>query len=104
MNISPGRPYPLGATWDSRGVNFTLFSGNATAVELCLFDESDPDTEFARIRLPERTAFVWHGCLDQADAKPGTLYGCRVNGPCEPEAGHRGRSLALLRWQAGEGA
>jgi glycogen operon protein len=96
VKISPGRPYPLGATWDGRGVNFALFSENATAVELCLFDDGDPHAEIARIRLPERTAFVWHGYLEQDDAKPGTLYGYRVYGPWEPEAGHRFNPNKLL--------
>ena len=94
MKIWPGRPFPLGATWDGRGVNFALFSENATAVELCLFDEADPHIEVARIRLPERTAFVWHGYL--ADVKPGALYGFRVSGPWEPENGHRFNPAKLL--------
>ena len=73
MKIRPGRPYPLGATWDGRGVNFAIFSEHATAVDLCLFDADEPHAETTRIRLPERNNFVWHGYL--SDAKPGTLYG-----------------------------
>ena len=53
MRIWPGRPYPLGATWDGMGVNFALFSENATKVELCLFDSVDARSESQRIALPE---------------------------------------------------
>ena len=38
QRVQEGRPFPLGATWDGLGVNFALFSANATKVELCLFD------------------------------------------------------------------
>ena len=34
-DLSPGRPFPLGATWDGNGTNFSLFSENAERVELC---------------------------------------------------------------------
>ncbi|OJW26122.1 MAG: glycogen debranching enzyme GlgX [Rhodospirillales bacterium 69-11] len=84
--ITEGSPGPLGATWDGLGVNFALFSANATKVELCLFDDSGT-TERERIELPEYTNEVWHGYLP--DARPGTVYGYRVHGPYEPEAGHR---------------
>jgi isoamylase len=94
VKIRPGRPYPLGATWDGRGVNFALFSEHASAVDLCLLEDDEPHTEHARIRLPERTAFVWHGYLE--DLKPGALYGYRVHGPWEPLAGHRFNPNKLL--------
>ena len=84
--ISEGRPFPLGATWDGLGVNFAIFSAHATKVELCLFDETG-DTELERIELPEYTDEVWHGYLPTA--RPGTVYGYRVHGPYEPDAGHR---------------
>ncbi|MBV8225979.1 MAG: hypothetical protein JO232_12420, partial [Verrucomicrobia bacterium] len=58
--VWPGRPYPLGATWDGMGVNFALFSENATKVELCLFDSVDAEAESRRIVLPERDEEVWH--------------------------------------------
>jgi len=80
-----GKPYPLGATYDGKGVNFALFSERAEAVELCLFDESDPQTEKTRIRITEQTDYVWHIYLP--DIKPGQLYGYRVYGPYEPENG-----------------
>ena len=87
MRIWPGRPYPLGATWDGAGVNYAIFSERATRVELCLFDGADNPRESHRIALPEHTDMVWHGYLP--DAKPGQLYGYRVHGPYEPKAGKR---------------
>jgi len=86
-------PHPLGATWDGVGVNFALFSANATKVELCLFDQ-EGTTELERIELPEYTDEVWHGYLP--DARPGTVYAYRVHGPWEPEAGHRFNAHKLL--------
>ncbi len=68
----PGRPYPLGATWDGSGTNFALFSAYAEKVELCLFDESGAQ-EIARITLPEYTHEIWHGYLP--DIRPGQLSG-----------------------------
>src|SRR5258707_11305030 len=47
-SIWPGKPYPLGATWDGQGVNFALFSQHATSVELCLFDTADAPRERER--------------------------------------------------------
>jgi isoamylase len=87
MRIWSGNPYPLGATWDGRGVNFALFSEHAERVELCLFDSVDADREGQRIVLPEYTDQVWHGYLQ--DIRPGQIYGYRVYGPYLPEAGHR---------------
>ncbi|SEQ81920.1 glycogen operon protein [Faunimonas pinastri] len=91
--IREGRPYPLGATWDGLGVNFALFSANATKVELCIFD-NDGETELERVELPEYTDEVWHGYLP--DARPGTVYGYRVHGPYEPDVGHRFNPNKLL--------
>ena len=91
--IREGLPYPLGSTWDGLGVNFALFSAHATKVELCLFDEAG-SKEVERIELPEFTDEVWHGYLP--DARPGTVYGYRVRGPYEPEAGHRFNHNKLL--------
>jgi len=84
--ITEGLPDPLGATWDGLGVNFALFSANATKVELCLFDAVGK-RELERIPLPEYTDEVWHGYLP--DARPGTVYAYRVHGPYAPEQGHR---------------
>ncbi|MDR0181907.1 glycogen debranching protein GlgX [Lysobacter arvi] len=90
--VREGRPFPLGATFDGLGVNFALYSANATKVELCLFDARGHERE--RIVLPEYTDEVWHGYLP--DARPGQLYGYRVHGPYEPEAGHRFNPNKLL--------
>jgi glycogen operon protein len=87
MRVWPGHSYPLGATWDGKGVNFALFSEHATQVELCLFDAVDAEQETHRIPLPEYTDQVWHAYLPEV--LPGQLYGYRVHGPYEPQQGHR---------------
>lgn len=87
QRIWPGRPYPLGATWDGSGVNFALYSENATKVELCLFDSADAKTESAKIVLEDNTDMVWHAYLP--DVLPGQIYGYRVHGPYDPAHGHR---------------
>jgi isoamylase len=87
MRIWPGRPYPLGATWDGAGVNFALFSERATKVVLCLFDSPEATVETHRIVLPEHTDQVWHAYLP--DVQPEQLYGYRVHGPYEPAKGNR---------------
>jgi glycogen operon protein len=87
MRVLPGRAYPLGATWDGSGVNFALYTENATKVELCLFDSDDAQKESARIELPETSDMVYHGYLP--DVLPGQVYGYRVHGPYEPKKGHR---------------
>ncbi len=91
--IWPGRPFPLGATWDGRGVNFALFSAHAEKVELCLFDASGQQ-ETDRIALPEYSDQVWHGYIH--DILPGALYGYRVYGPYKPLQGHRFNHHKLL--------
>lgn len=90
----PGKPFPLGATFDGEGVNFALYSENATGVDLCLFDPEKGETETANIRLTEKSDFIWH--IYVKDLKPGQLYGYRVNGPYEPENGHRFNRNKLL--------
>jgi isoamylase len=87
MKIWPGKSYPLGATWDGKGVNFALFSEHATKVELCLFDSADATQPSVCITLPEYTDQVWHAYLPEV--LPGQLYGYRVHGPFEPGQGHR---------------
>ena len=94
FRVCQGRPYPLGATWDGGGTNFALFSEHAEKIELCLFDPADPQREIGRRRLLEKTNHVFHGYLPEA--KPGTLYGYRVHGPWQPEAGHRFNPNKLL--------
>lgn len=93
MKLLNGRSWPLGASCDSKGVNFTLFSAHATQVELCLFD-TNGGQEVQRLVLPCRTHGVWHGYLP--GAKPGQLYGYRVHGPYEPTNGHRFNAHKLL--------
>jgi isoamylase len=90
--LLPGRPYPLGATVSGKGTNFAIFSEGATRVEVCLFDTQGRQTD--SIPLRERTAFVWHGLI--RDIKPGQLYGYRIDGPWEPERGHRFNPAKLL--------
>ncbi|HKS92102.1 MAG TPA: alpha-amylase family glycosyl hydrolase, partial [Tepidiformaceae bacterium] len=92
--IYPGAPYPLGATWDGKGVNFALFSESAEKVELCLFDQPMGAAEIARITLTERTDNVWHAYLPEA--RPGLLYGYRVYGPYDPANGLRFNPHKLL--------
>ncbi|GAA1178941.1 glycogen debranching protein GlgX [Ornithinimicrobium humiphilum] len=91
MDVWPGNAYPLGATFDGSGVNFALFSENATAVELCLVDEDGGET---RHPLTEVDAYVWHGYLP--NVQPGQRYGYRVHGPYAPEEGHRFNPHKLL--------
>ncbi|MDQ2624722.1 MAG: glycogen debranching enzyme, partial [Actinomycetota bacterium] len=91
MDLWPGTPYPLGATYDGTGVNFALFSEVAERVELCLFDEDGTEV---RVDLPEVDAFVWHGYLPGIE--PGQRYGFRVHGPYDPAQGLRCNPNKLL--------
>ncbi|AMW20193.1 MULTISPECIES: glycogen debranching protein GlgX [Mycobacteroides] len=84
LQVWPGNPYPLGATYDGAGTNFSLFSEVATAVELCLIAKDGTET---RVPLDEVDGYVWHCYLPTVS--PGQRYGFRVHGPWEPEAGHR---------------
>ncbi|HVW86527.1 MAG TPA: alpha-amylase family glycosyl hydrolase, partial [Bryobacteraceae bacterium] len=90
--ILPGKPYPQGATWDGTGVNFAVYSENATSVELCLYEKGDAQPEC--INLRDTTGFVWHCYLP--GIKPGQLYGYRMNGPYEPDRGLRFNPAKLL--------
>jgi glycogen operon protein len=94
MKTWPGQPYPLGATWDGRGANFALFSENAVSVELCLFDSDNPNLQTHRIRVTERTNYVWHVYLPEA--RPGLLYAYHVSGPKDVRGGHRFNGAKLL--------
>ncbi len=87
----PGKPYPLGASWDGKGTNFAIFSENATSVELCLFDKQNKET---RLTLTEVSNFVWHGYVPGIG--PAQRYGFRVHGPYEPSQGHRFNPHKLL--------
>jgi len=90
----PGNPYPQGANWDGAGVNFSLFSENATGVELCLYDDRDENQETNRIAITEQTDSCWHIYLQ--GAKPGLRYGYRVHGPYDPNNGQRFNPAKLL--------
>jgi glycogen operon protein len=94
MRIWPGMPFPLGATWDGEGVNFSIFSESAEAVDLCLFDHEDDAEAAHTVRLAERTDLNWHVYLP--DVRPGQLYGYRVHGPWAPHEGHRFNPAKLL--------
>lgn len=91
MVVWPGKAYPLGATFDGNGTNFALFTEVATAVDLCLFDDSGSET---RIRIAEQDAGIWHCYLP--GVVPGQRYGYRVHGPWEPENGLRCDPSKLL--------
>ncbi|HEY7334162.1 MAG TPA: glycogen debranching protein GlgX [Bryobacteraceae bacterium] len=91
--ILPGKPYPQGATWDGVGVNFSIYSEDATAVELCLFDEPHTDKS-TTIQVRESTGRIWHCYLP--GVRPGQYYGYRIHGPYEPEKGLRFNAAKLL--------
>ena len=91
MEVWPGQPYPLGATFDGTGTNFALFSEGAEKVELCLFDELGTET---RIDVAAQDSYVWHCYLPTV--QPGQRYGYRVHGPWNPAEGQRFNSAKLL--------
>ena len=108
LELSGGRPEPLGATFDGSGVNFALFSANADKVELCLFDH-DGEREIARMALAEHTDDVWHGYLPGARPGPALRLSCSwalrslERPPLQPEqASHRSlrsRARPLIRME-----
>ena len=92
LRVRPGSRFPLGATWDGIGTNFSVFSQHATGVELCLFDDTGQNEQCVPLR--EVSSHVWHGYLPGIG--PGQRYGYRVDGPWDPEAGHRFNRAKLL--------
>ena len=93
LTLSAGGPWPMGAHCDASGVNFAVFSANAQAIDLCVFDAAGTH-EVARHRLPGHTGDVWHGHL--AGAGAGLVYGLRAHGPWRPDKGHRFNPTKLL--------
>jgi isoamylase len=91
--VTAGRPWPLGATFDGAGVNFAVFSANATKIEVCLFSE-DGRKELARLALPERDGDIWHGHVE--GLWPGARYALRAHGPYAPDRGQRFNANKLL--------
>ncbi|MDT5239519.1 MAG: isoamylase, partial [Mycobacterium sp.] len=89
--VWPGTAYPLGATYDGAGTNFSLFSEVADKVELCLIAKDGTEE---RIPLDEVDGYVWHSYLPTVT--PGQRYGFRVHGPWDPAAGHRCDPSKLL--------
>ncbi len=87
MKTKLGRPYPQGVTLENGGANFALYSENATAVTLELYDRHESGTPSESIELKERDGFVWH--VHVSGIRSGDLYGFRVDGPYRPDAGHR---------------
>jgi isoamylase len=92
--VLPGKPYPLGATYDGSGVNFAIFSENATGLKLCLFHDPDDHSEYEQVNIAEVTDYVWHVYLP--DIRPGQLYGYRVYGRYMPRKGIRFNPQKLL--------
>jgi glycogen operon protein len=94
LDLWPGQPYPLGATWDGEGTNFALFSENAEKVELCLFGGEDGSEEYSRVPIAEHTHEVWHVYVPGVG--PGQRYGYRVHGAYDPHTGRRFNPNKLL--------
>lgn len=98
LKVSQGLPYPYGAHKILDGVNFALFSKNATKVELLFFQTEHPETPFAILPLDpiqNRTGDIWHVMVYELDTEK-TLYGWRCHGPFAPKLGHRFNSEAIL--------
>ena len=93
LELYPGHPYPLGPTWDGKGVNFSIYAAHATAVELCLFEENSGQPK-SIIKLFERTSQIWHIYIP--GISPGQCYGYRIYGPFNPSKGQRFNPNKLL--------
>src|SRR5215469_609671 len=94
IRVWTGTPHPLGATWVGDGVNFAIYSENATGIDLCLFEKPDAEREIVRIRMTESTDHVWHALIPEIG--PGQLYGYRAYGQYEPGLGHRFNASKVL--------
>ena len=87
--VGPGKRFPLGATPDEHGVNFSVYSENATAVSLLLFeagDEAAPVLEVQLDPVEHKTFHFWHAYVGGAVA--GMRYALRADGPGDRMAGH----------------
>ena len=93
LRLSSGSAHTLGAIYDGKGTNFSVFSTEATKIELCLFNH-DGSRELERHTLPERSGHIWHGYAP--GLKPGTKYGFRAHGPYDPQQGQRFNANKLL--------
>src|SRR6185437_1631017 len=89
-----GQPFPLGSTWDGKGVNFSVYAENATGVDLCLFNSIEEDEEYIKLKMIERSGNVWHIYIP--GLKPGQIYGYRVYGSYDPANGARYNPNKLL--------
>src|SRR5215217_55072 len=94
LRVLPGKPFPLGASFDGNGVNFAVFSENADGVELCLFKSGNDTEAYFKIKVEEVTHHIWHVYVP--GLKAGQLYGYRVHGRFEPQNGHRFNPNKLL--------
>lgn len=92
-HVSSGSNFPLGSSYDGKGVNFALFSAHAQKVELCIFDESGAQ-ELARYPIEQSDNNIWHIYLE--GAAPGLVYGYRVYGLYAPDRGYRFNHNKLL--------
>jgi len=94
IEVYPGKPFPLGATWDGHGVNFALYTECATGVTLCLFKDINDDAETLRLNITERSGHIWHAYIPNMQV--GQLYAYRVDGPYDPGNGMRFNPNKLL--------
>jgi len=94
LKVYPGNSFPLGASWDGQGVNFAIYTENATDVEICLYRNATDDKAYAQIKMPEHYGHIWHAYIP--GLQPGQLYGYRVSGPYEPQNGYRFNANKLL--------
>ena len=90
LSVRNGKPLPHGTTVTSNGVNFSVFSRNATSIILDIFEDENSSTPYFSYEFDSiynRTGDVWHVFIE--GLKPGALYLYRVDGPFDPERGHR---------------
>ncbi|MEK6152553.1 glycogen debranching protein GlgX [Flavobacteriaceae bacterium 3-367] len=96
-NIANGQAFPIGASVQHNGVNFSVYSKNSTGIELLLFDgpeASKPNEIIVLDKKRNRTEFYWHVFVE--GLKAGQMYGFRVHGPFQPDKGHRFDSKKVL--------